>query len=122
MEAVYTKNRIKDRFIQNHTGFWYEHRWILAVFITAVFCDALSTIMFMNRLGIEAELHPIYYLVSKVFGPNIGPLLGAVGKTGAAIAVGIYCRKFAPYLFLAITIISFWAAWYNVWGINIYVP
>jgi hypothetical protein len=122
MEAILTTTRIKNRFIQNHTGFWMTYRWFIGVFIIAVFCDALSTIHFMNRFGIEGELHPAYYLVSKALGPNLGPLIAAVGKAIAGFAVAIYCRQFAVHIFLAASIISFWAAWYNIWGLHIYSP
>jgi hypothetical protein len=122
MEAVYTTNGIKDRFVQNHTGFWQAYRWFIAVFIIAIFCDALSTIHFMNRIGIEAELHPAFYLISRIFGPNFGPLLGAAGKAIAGFAVAIYCRQFAAHILLAASIISFWASWYNIWGMHIYTP
>jgi hypothetical protein len=122
MEAVFMTTRIKDRFMQNHTGFWHDYRWLITIFIVAIFCDALSTINFMHRIGIEAELHPVFYLFSKAFGPNLGPLIGATGKAIAALAVAIYCRQFAPYIFLAASLISFWAAWYNIWGLHIYSP
>ncbi|MHC4271578.1 MAG: hypothetical protein ACYST2_04620 [Planctomycetota bacterium] len=122
MEAVFTKTNIRDRFLQNHTGFWQMYRWFIAIFIVAIFCDALSTIHFMNRIGIEAELHPAFYLVSKIFGPNLGPMLGAAGKVMAGFAVAIYCRQYAAHIFLAASIISFWAAWYNIWGMHFYTP
>jgi uncharacterized membrane protein len=76
----------------------------------------------VNKAGIEAELHPGFYFVSRIFGPNVGPLLGAAGKAIAAFVVAIYYRRFAAYILLAPTIISLWAAWYNIWGIHTYVP
>jgi hypothetical protein len=43
-----------------------------------------------------------------------GPAAGFVGKAGFGILVAIYCRKYAVYIFGAATVMSLWAAWYNV--------
>jgi hypothetical protein len=122
MEAALSVTRVKNRFMQNHEGFWHDYRWIIPVFILALFCDAVSTIYFMNIIGVEAELHPGFYYASKMFGPFLGPLFGATWKAIGAVTVAIYCRKFAAYIFMSATIISFWAAWYNFWGMHFYSP
>jgi len=53
-----------------------------------------------------------------MFGPVAGPLIGVAAKLAAAMVVAIYCRRFAGHVFVAATMISLWAAWYNVWGID----
>jgi len=69
-----------------------------------------------------AEIHLAIRWVSMLFGNILGPLIGALGKTIAGLLVAIYLRRFAIYILLAASIISFWAAWYNVWGYKIYEP
>ena len=76
----------------------------------------------MLKDGPDFELHIGFVFVSRLFGPIFGPLLGGIAKIVAGIIVSIYCRKFAPYILLAGSIISFWAAWYNIWGVNLYTP
>ena len=49
-------------------------------------------------------------------------LAGAIGKVSAGIIVAIYLRRFAIYIFVTASVISFWAAWYNMWGHKIYIP
>ncbi len=69
------------------------------------------------------EIHPaIEFVSSKILGPVVGPLFGGLAKTVAGIVLGIYCRKYAGYIFVTASIISFWAAWYNIWGSDIYTP
>ncbi len=116
-------NRLITKFQENYCGFWKDYRWFIAVFVVALFCDAVSTIHFMLRHGSDVELHPvIQFISSKILGPVAGPLLGAIGKGVAGIVVAIYCRRVAVYIFLIASMISFWAAWYNIWGLEIYVP
>ena len=55
-------------------------------------------------------------------GPVAGPLAAAAGKAIVGIALAVYLRKFAAYLFATASIISFWAAWYNIWGYKLYTP
>ena len=113
---------IVEKFRDNCRGFWRAYRWFIVVFVVAVFCDVASTIYFMTRESAPQEIHPVIRLVSRLLGPIIGPLLSGIGKAVAGIIVAIYCRRFAGYIFAVAAIISLWAAWYNVWGINLYVP
>ncbi|HUW19785.1 MAG TPA: hypothetical protein VMW16_10835 [Sedimentisphaerales bacterium] len=110
------------KFKENYRGFWKDYRWFLAVFILSVFCDAASTMHFMLIEGPDDEIHAAIRLVSRLLGPVAGPLAGAIGKVAAGILVSIYLRRFAAYILAAASIISFWAAWYNLWGFEIYTP
>ena len=110
------------RFRNNARGFWGAYRWLLIVFVVSLFCDAASTIYFMIKLGPELEIHPMVRIAARIAGPVAGPLLGASAKALAGILVAIYCRRFAAYILILASLISFWAAWYNVWGIELYWP
>ncbi|MBN1763961.1 MAG: hypothetical protein JW860_01785 [Sedimentisphaerales bacterium] len=112
-----------EKFKENQRGFWHENRWYILIFTIALLCDAASTIYFMMQDGnADSELHPGIRIISKITGPFIGPLLGGACKALGGLVVGIYCRRFARYIFIAASLISFWAAWYNIWGVNLYVP
>lgn len=113
---------IADKFRHNSIGFWPKFKWLVAIFILAILCDALSTIYFMRETGPKAELHIGIQFISELFGTVIGPLIGMVLKTTAGIAIAIYLRKYAVYIFVAGIVISFWAAWYNLWGNEFYIP
>ena len=76
----------------------------------------------MLREGPDSELHIGFVFVSRLFGPVVGPLLGGIAKITAGIIVAIYCRRFSLYILVVASIISFWAAWYNIWGVNVYTP
>jgi hypothetical protein len=92
------------------------------VFILAVFCDAASTVYVMCGQGPEAEMHIVIRFLSKALGPVAGPVLGAVGKAMAGLIVAVYLRRFAVYIFLTASVLSLWAAWYNIWGYKVYTP
>lgn len=110
------------KFKENSKGFFRAYRWFIAVFIIALLCDAISTIRFMSRGGMEMELHPVVRAISSVCGPVCGPIIAALSKAVAGIGVAILLRKYAAYIFIAVSMLSFWAGWYNVWGQLIYTP
>ena len=114
--------KLPDILAENYRGFFKKYRWFIAVFVVAILCDAVSTMHFMLRIGPDSEMHIIIRYLSKLLGPVAGPLAGAVGKVAAGIIVAIYLRRFALYIFITASVISFWAAWYNMWGYKIYIP
>jgi len=111
-----------ETFRANSCGFWETYRWLLLVFFVALLCDAASTIHFMLDIGPEPEVHPMVRIASRLAGPVVGPLLGAFVKAAAGVIVSIYCRRWAAYILIAVSLISLWAAWYNVWGVHSYSP
>ncbi len=114
--------RLLEIFNENYRGFIREYRWFIAIFVVAILCDAASTMHFMLRIGPDSEMHIIIRYLSKLLGPVAGPLAGAIGKVSAGTFVAIYLRRFAIYIFVTASVISFWAAWYNMWGYKIYIP
>ncbi len=109
------------RFCENRRGYWVNHRSILLLFAIALLCDAISTVHFMQELGVTAELHPAVRWASVAFGPVWGPLVGAAGKGLACLCVTVYCRRCAVGIFAAATLIYLFAAWYNLWGVYLLV-
>ena len=116
-KKVVFKYRIFTNLFVNCRSLWRNHSWLLTVFFLSLLSDAVSTIYVMLKFGIEIELHPVIYFVSKILGPVCGPLFGAVAKIIAVILVAIYSKKLAFYLILVATAISFLAAAYNLWNI-----
>lgn len=113
---------VATRFRINSIGFWKKFRLLIIIFVLALLCDAMSTVYFMQKTGPESELHLGVQFMSELLGPVAGPLTGMVLKANAGIAVAIYLRKYAVHIFVTGSIISFWAAWYNMWGHEYYVP
>ncbi len=113
---------VVDRFTRNRQGFFRSHRLLIVVFLAALLCDALSTTYFMLTLDSPEELHPVVNWVSRFFGPFVGPMIGFVGKATAGLCVAIYLRRWVAYVLIPASVISFWAAWYNVWGVHLYAP
>ena len=113
---------IMGRFRKNWVGFCASYKWLTAVFLVALLCDALSTTYFM--LGREAaeELHPVVGFAAEILGPVLGPLVGFAGKATAGLCVAVYCRRWARHILGATTVIALWAAWYNIWGVDLYYP
>lgn len=114
--------QIRERFATNWNGFWDEWKLAAAVFFIAVLADALSTIHFMQYEGIESELHPMVNQLSRLCGEVAGPLIGAVFKGIAGIVVAVFWRRIAGFIFGLSSVVSLWAAWYNIWGYRIYQP
>jgi hypothetical protein len=113
---------IADRLVANRVGYWHRYRWLIAVTCVAALADLLTTIRFMMADGIEHEMHPAIRFVSLIVGPMVGPLIGKGAQLAAIYLVTLYTRRLAPYIFIAATMMYGWAAWYNVWGRDMYVP
>ena len=125
MEKDTQETRVeKDKYASYWGGlaFWEKYRWFVIIYLFSLVCDSVSTIFVMLEDGVDVETHLAVRFVSEIFGPIIGPLIGFVGKVVASILVAIYCKRFAVYIFVAVIIISLWAAWYNIWGVNVYTP
>ena|SRR5215207_6191228 len=94
----------------------------LALVLLAATLDFLSTWKFMSISSPEDELHPVIRWVSIIGGPFIGPLIGKLGQIAALLALTVFFRAYARIIFVPVIIIYLYAAWYNTWGMDIYVP
>ena len=99
---------------------WGRYRGLFLFCFFGILCDGLSTAYFMQRLGPEFESHILFRMAGNLFGPVMGPLFGVWGKIAACGVVAVLCKKFTLYILIAVTLISFYAAWYNVWGTDIH--
>jgi hypothetical protein len=113
---------IVERFHVNSEGYIREYRIFLVLTIIAAVADAASTIYFMLRAGPHAEGHPAIRLVSTVFGPILGPIISKLFQLTVVVALTVYLRRLAIYIFIAVIVLYSWAAWYNVWGCDLYYP
>jgi len=115
-----------ERFKRNSRGFWRVYWWIVLLFVGALAADGTTTIYFMLKAGAEAELHPVIRVVSIILGPIARPVLSVIakafsGKAFSGIIVAVYCRRFAAYILIAGTIVSLYAAWYNIKCVHNYL-
>ncbi len=116
-------NWVAVKLHTSYHNFYADFRWLILIFISAMFCDTLSTTNFLTQ-GTFRELHPLWRFISseKMFGPLIGPLVTAFVRVVVGLLVAVYYRKFASVILITASILGFWAAWYNTWGFKIYTP
>jgi len=110
------------RFRENWVGYIREYRFLLVLVFLASSADTASTIYFMLSRGPAAEGHPAVRMISEAFGPILGPLLGKAAQFLTLIGVTVFLRRWAMFIFIPIIILYTWAAWYNVWGHELYYP
>jgi len=113
---------IVERFRVNWEGYGHECRVFLILTVLAALADASSTVYFMLRAGPDAEGHPAIRLIAAVFGSILGPIVGKLCQFTAVVALTVYLRRWAAYIFVAVIVLYAWAAWYNVWGCDLYSP
>lgn len=71
----------------------------------------------------DNEIHLVIRWAGKIFGPVLGPMIGFAAKAALGILICIYLRRWTVYILTPVIILSFWAAWYNIWGWKTgYVP
>lgn len=113
---------IVKRFRTNWSGYAREYRVLLILTVLAALADGVSTVYFMLRAGPDAEGHPAVRLVSMLLGPVFGPILGKLCQLIVVVALTVYLRRWATCIFVAVIVLYAWAAWYNVWGCELYYP
>ena len=113
---------VSDKLAENYSGYFERYRWLIVALCITAAADMASTIYFMSVDGIEHEVHPVIRTLSYVLGPIFGPVLGKAGQLAAIFVVTLYCRRLAVYIFFATSMMYGWAAWYNIWGRELYEP
>jgi len=106
------------RFRENWQGYMSQYRVFLVLAVIASLADMASTIWFMHIRGPGAEQHPAVRTFSHMFGPIFGKAI----QFFVLIGLTVFLRRWALYLFVTIIILYTWAAWYNVWGHELYYP
>lgn len=122
MTQIRTIRDIPERFRVNWQGYLRRYWIFLVLIIIAAAADMFSTIRFMLLEGPEAEGHPAVRLLANFLGPVIGPVVGKICQFAVVIAVTVYLRRWAVYIFVTVIILYTWAAWYNIWGQYLYYP
>ena len=57
-----------------------------------------------------------------MLGPVVGPLVGKMIQCAALVAVTILWRPYARIIFIPVTVLYLYAAWFNLWGNELYTP
>jgi hypothetical protein len=122
MSQMRTFRDVLARFRENWVGYVREYRVLLALVFLASLADTASTIHFMLSQGPSAEGHPAVRLISEAYGPIFGPVLGKTVQFLTIVGVTVFLRRWALFIFIPIIILYTWAAWYNVWGHELYHP
>lgn len=111
---------VRQRLRANWPGYVQEFWILLVLVLLASVADAGSTIYFMQYAGPDAEWHPTVRLVSYLFGPFFGPILGKTFQIIVLVVVTVFLRRHAIFIFIPAIILYGWAAWYNLWGYQVY--
>ncbi len=113
---------VVTRLHENWVGYVREYRIFLVLVVLASLADMASTIHFMLSASPQAEFHPTVRFVSELFGPILGPVIGKAIQFTVIIVVTVFLRRWAIFIFIPVIILYSWAAWYNIWGYQLYYP
>jgi hypothetical protein len=119
MKRMQSVDDVIERIRANWRGYVSAYGIFLILVVLAAAADALSTVFFMLVRGPQEETHPVIRWIALALGPVLGPLVGKLVQIVALIAVTVYLRRWAVYLFVLATILYAWAAWYNILAIPI---
>lgn len=119
MEPVRSLDDVITRIRANWRGYFSAYSIFLLLVVLAAAADALSTVFFMLIRGPEEEAHPVIRWIALGLGPVAGPLVGKLIQIVALVAVTVYLRRWAVYLFVSAIIMYAWAALYNIMAIPI---
>jgi hypothetical protein len=122
LSQMKTVRDVGTRFRENWKGYLRQYRVLLVLTLLASLADMASTIQFMLAHGPGLEGHPFIRMLSELLGPVLGPLVGKGIQLLVAIGLTVFLRRWAAYIFIAVIILYAWAAWYNIWGHDLYYP
>ena len=122
MKPVRTMQDVVERLQTNWQGYVRTYWPFLILVSLAAMADMLSTVYFMIVMGPDVERHPTVRLFSTLLGPVAGPIIGKLWQFAALLAVTVYLRRWARYIFVTVIFLYTWAAWYNIWGYHVYYP
>ena len=112
----------RTRWRMNRPGYFTAFAPYLAIAFVAAAADFWSTYSAMLSEGVDTELHPAIRLASHVLGPFLGPLVGKLIQYAALIAATILWRPYARIIFVPVIVLYLYAAWFNLWGNELYTP
>ncbi len=113
---------VTTRLRENWVGYVHEYRVFLVLVLLASLADMASTIHLMLYMGPQVEMHPTVRFAAEFLGPVVGPILGKALQITVIIILTVFLRRWAIFIFIPVIILYFWAAWYNVWGYQLYYP
>jgi uncharacterized protein YacL len=113
---------IVRRLRENWSGYVRQYCVFLILVVLVSVADVASTIHFMQHAGPQVELHPTVRVLSESVGPVLGPLLGKAVQVIVLVVLTVFFRRRAIFIFIPVIILYAWAAWYNVWGHELYYP
>ncbi|MCK4624013.1 MAG: hypothetical protein KAV00_01790 [Phycisphaerae bacterium] len=76
------------------------YRWELLFLLVGATLDAATTVVFMRKYGVEAEVHLVIRLMAHIMGPVTGPVLGKIGQVVFVVFVGSLWRIWCRWLIL----------------------
>ncbi len=115
-------DHVRDRLRTGAIGYVQRHRVLLIILLITAAADTWTTIHFMTREGVEQELHPGFRLLCLYLGPYAGAPIAKALQIAAILLVSLYWRRGAYLCLIAPAIMYGWAAWYNVFGRDLYTP
>lgn len=113
---------VVTRFRENWQGYVHTYRVLLALTALACLADMASTIHFMLIHGPGIEEHPAVRTFAYVLGPILGPIVAKAVQFFVVVGLTVFLRRWAFHIFLTVIILYTWAAWYNVWGHDLFCP
>ena len=76
------------------------YRWSLLFLFIGAALDAITTAVLSYRFGPEGELHPVVRLMTYIFGPIGGAVIGKIGQVIFAIFVASLWRPWCRWILL----------------------
>lgn len=101
---------------------WQKHSVLIVLLFAALIFDTISTINFMQKGGINFEIHPLVKYSAMTFGPVTGPILSAlIFKFIAGVCLAAYLRQYRLLILIAPIVTSTIAGFINFYSPLIFV-
>lgn len=93
---------------------WRRHRFLITLFLLTVIADFLSTIAFMNLVGIEVEKSLLVRLLALNFGILLGTFVGKCAQVFSAWGFSMFSPRLAAFVIGGLALLNMFAVQLNV--------
>ena len=86
-----------------------EHRILMGLLILTALMDAVSTMVFMQRLGPHVEMNVVVRILGYTYGPIAGPLLGKLYQIFGVWVISLMVPRLTRFVCIVIILLNCYA-------------
>ena len=93
----------------NKYALFRQHRTLFCLLLLTALMDAVSTMVFMRRIGPHAEMNWVVRILGYAYGPYVGPLLGKLYQVFGMWVISLFVPRLTRFVCITIILLNCYA-------------